>query len=105
MAKMVAAEDKAHDANERRKHADNKTRWEKHVSNILIQDEKKKAHGIMEDAQFMMKESHAKWQSHQHGVDLLILFHKNERQLKKNNHEKVVSHLQTDYSQKDTHKK
>ena len=43
----------------------------------------------------MMKESHEKRRSHQRRVDLLILFHKNERQWEKSNHEKVVSHLQT----------
>ena len=48
----------------------------------------------MEDAQFMMKESHEKQRSHQHGVDLLMFFHKNEIQLEKSNHEKLVSHLQ-----------
>ena len=63
MAKRVAAEDKDHDANESRNHADHETWREKNVSNILIQNEKKKAHGIMEDAQFMIKESHAKRQS------------------------------------------
>ena len=50
----------------------------------------------MEDMQFMMNESHAKQQSYQRRVDLLIFFHKNERQLNKNNHEKVVSRLRTD---------
>ena len=55
MAKRVAAEDKDHDANESRNHADHETWREKNVSNILIQNEKKKAHGIMEDVQFMMK--------------------------------------------------
>ena len=59
----------------------------------------------MEDTQFMMKEFHAKQRYHQRIVDLLILFHKNERQLEKNNHEKVVSHLQTKYSHKDINKK
>ena len=64
MAKKVAAEDKDHDANSRRKHAEHETRQEKHMSNILIQDEKKKAHYITEDAQFMMNGSHAKRRSH-----------------------------------------
>ena len=50
MAKRVAAEDKAHDANEVRKHADHETWWEKHTSNILMQDKKKKAYDIMEVA-------------------------------------------------------
>ena len=58
IAKIVAAGDKAHDANERIKHAEHETRQEKHASNILIQDKKKKAHDIMEYTQFMMKESH-----------------------------------------------
>ena len=105
MAKRVAAEDKAHDANDRRKHAEHEKRREKHASNIIIQDENKKARDIMEDAQFIMKDSHANRRSHQCGVDLLMLFQKNERQLKNNNNEKVVSHLQTEYSQKDTNKK
>ena len=86
MAKRVDAEDKAHDANERRNHAEHEIWQEKHASNILIQDEKKKYHDIMEGAQFMTKESHAKQWSHQRGVNLLMLFHKNERQPKKNNH-------------------
>ena len=72
MAKRVAAEDKAHDSNERINHVDNKTRRDKHVSNIIIQDEKKKAHDITEDAQLMMKEYHEKRRSHQCGVDLLM---------------------------------
>ena len=93
MAKRVAAEDKANDANERRKHTEHETRREKHVSNIIIQNEKKKAHDIMEDTQFIMKGSHAKQRSHQCGVDLLMLFHNNERQLEKYTHGKVVSHL------------
>ena len=95
MAKRVAVEDKAHGANDRRMHAKNKTQQEKHALNILIHDEKKKAHDIIEDAQFIMKDSHAKRRSHQRGVYLLMLSHKNERQLKKNNHEKVVSHFHT----------
>ena len=60
MYKGVAAEDKAHDANERRKHAEIETQREKHAYNIIIHNENKKARDIMEDAQFMMKESHAK---------------------------------------------
>ena len=64
MAKRVAAKDKAHDANDRRKNAEHKTRREKHVSNIIIQDEKKKAHDIMENMQFTMKDYHAKRRSH-----------------------------------------
>ena len=44
-------------------------------------EQKEKAHDIMEVAQFMMKESHAKQRSHQRGVNLLMFFHKNERQL------------------------
>ena len=91
----MAAEDKDHDANDRRNHADHETWRDKYAYNILIQNENKKAHNIMEDAQFMMKESHEKRRSHQRRVDLLILFHKNERQWEKSNHEKVVSHLQT----------
>ena len=79
MAKSVAAEEKARDDNERRNNDDQETRREKHASNIIIQNENKKAHDIMEDAQFMMKESHAKCRSHQIRVDLLFLFHKNER--------------------------
>ena len=46
----------------------------------------------------MMKESHAKGWSHQRGVDLLIFFQKNERQLENINHEKVVIHIHTEYS-------
>ena len=34
-----------------------------------------------------------------------MFFHKNEHQLEKSNHEKVVSHLQTEYSQKDINAK
>ena len=89
----MAAEDKAHDANGRRKHAEHEKRREKHASNIIIQDEKKKAHDIMEDTQFTMKESHEKRRYHQCGVDLLMFFHNNERQLEKYTHGKVVSHL------------
>ena len=96
MVKMVAAEEKYHDANYKRKHAEQETQQEKNASNTLIQDEKKKSYDIMEDMQFMMNESHAKQQSYQRRVDLLIFFHKNERQLNNNNHEKVVSRLQTD---------
>ena len=95
MVKRVAAEDKSRDANERRNNSENETRREKYASNIIIQDENKKARDIMENAQFMMKESHEKQRSHQCGVDLLMFFHKNERQLKRNNNEKVVSHIQT----------
>ena len=47
MAEMVAAEDKAHDYNDRIKNADHKTWQEKNVFNILIKDEEKKAHDIM----------------------------------------------------------
>ena len=54
----------------------------------------------MEDVQFMMKESHAKQRSHQCGVDLLMFFQNNEHQLEKSNHEKLVSHIHTDYSKK-----
>ena len=60
MAKRVDAEDKSHYANDRRNHADHKKLREKHASNILIQDENNKACDIMEDAQFMIKESHEK---------------------------------------------
>ena len=95
MAKRVDAEDKSHYANDRRNHADHKKLREKHASNILIQDENNKAHNIMKDAQFMMKYSHAKRQSHQSGVDLLMFFHKNEHQLDKNNNEKVIRHFPT----------
>ena len=86
MAKRVAAEDKDYYANERRKHSENETQQEKHASNILIQNGKKKARDIMEDAHFMIKWSHAKQQSHHRRVDLLVFFHKNERQLENNNH-------------------
>ena len=34
-----------------------------------------------------------------------MLFHKNERHLEKRNHEKVVSHLHTNYSQKNINTK
>ena len=77
MAKRVSAEDKARDANDRRNHAEYDTWQEKHASNILIQDEMNKAHHIMEDVKFMMKESHANQQSRQRGVDLLMFFHNN----------------------------
>ena len=46
----MAAQDKAHDEKERRKHAEHEKRQEKHAYNIFIQDENKKAHNIMEDA-------------------------------------------------------
>ena len=105
MAKSVAAEDKDHDDKYRRKHADHETRWEKHASNILIQNEKNKAHDIMEEAQFMMKKSHSNWWSRQRGLDLVMFFQKNERQLEKRNHDKVVSHLHTKYSQKNINTK
>ena len=77
---------KAHDNSERIKHAKHETRREKHASKIIMQDEKKKAHDIMKDAQFIMKESHTKWRSHQSRVDLMMFFQKNEHQLEKNNH-------------------
>ena len=95
MAKRVASEDKAHDANEIRKHAEHETRWEKNVSNIPIHNEKNKAYDIMKDVQFMMKDSHAKQWSHQRRVGLLMFFHKNERQLEKSNHDNLISHIQT----------
>ena len=91
--------------NNRRNHADHETRQEKHAFNILIQNEKNKAHDIMEDAQFMMKKYHSNRWSCQHGLDLLMLFHKNERQLEKRDNEKVVSHLHTNYSQKNINTK
>ena len=105
MVKRVATDDKDHDANERRNHAQNETQQEKYESNIFIHDEKKKAHGIMEGTQFMMKESHANQRSRQRGVGLLMFYHNNQRQLEKNNHQMVVSHLQTEYSQKDINTK
>ena len=72
-------EDKAHDTNEKRNHTDHETYQGKHASNILIKNEKKNANDIMEDAHFMIKESHENQRYHQRGVDLLILFHKNKR--------------------------
>ena len=95
MAKRVSAEDKDHDVNEIRKHYEHKTRREKHESNILISDEKKKAHDIMEDTEFMTKEYLANQRSHQRGFGLLIFFQNNELHLDNNNNEKLVSHLQT----------
>ena len=105
MSKRVAAEDKDHDDNYRRKYADHETRRDKHASNIIIQNEKNKAHDIMEDAQFMMKKSHSNGWSRQRGLDLVMFFQKNERQLEKRDNEKVVSHLHTKYSQKNINTK
>ena len=53
----------------------------------------------------MMKESHAKQWYPRRRVDLLMFFQNNERQLEKSNHDKVVSHLQTYYSQKNINTK
>ena len=39
------------------------------------------------------------------GVDLLMFFHTNERQLEKNSNDKLVSYIQTEYSQKDINTK
>ena len=55
MVKNVAADDKARDANKRRNYAEHEKQREKHAFNIITPDEKKKAHYIMEDAQFMIK--------------------------------------------------
>ena len=57
MAKRVVVEDKYYYANDRINNADHETWPEKHASNILIQNENKKDRDIMEDVQFMMKES------------------------------------------------
>ena len=95
MDKRVDSEDNSHYDNERRNRAENETRQEKHASNILIKVENEKDHDITGNAQFMMKDSHEKRWSHQRGVDLLMFFHKNERQLGNNNHENVVSCLHT----------
>ena len=46
---------------------------------ILLQGENEKACDNIEDVQFMMKYSHEKRGYAQHGVDLLMFFHKNER--------------------------
>ena len=48
----------------------------------------------------MIKDSHAKQWSHQRRVHLLMYFQKNEHQLEKISHEKVVSHIHTKYSWK-----
>ena len=60
-----------------------------------------KLENIMEEVQYIMKNSHEKRRSLQLRVDLLMFFHKNKRWLEKNNHEKMFSHLQTKYSHKD----
>ena len=93
MEKRVVAEDKTHDANEIMKHSEKETWREKHASDIIIHKENKKAHDIMEYTYFMMEEYLVKRRYHQRGVDLLVFFHKNERQLEKSNHEKVVSQI------------
>ena len=59
----------------------------------------------MEDAQFIIKESYTKRRYHQLKVNSLMLFQDNERQLDKNNNEKVFNHLQTKYFQKDINTK
>ena len=59
----------------------------------------------MEDAQFMMEDSHAKRRSHQRGVDLLMFFHNNELKLEKSNHERVVSHIHNKNSHKNINTK
>ena len=52
---MMDAEDKDHNTNERIYHTEKETRRKKHASNIIIQDEKKMTHDIIQDTQFMMK--------------------------------------------------
>ena len=52
---MVDAEDKDHNINERIYHTKKETRWKKRASNIIIKEEKKMTHDIIQDTQFMMK--------------------------------------------------